>query len=92
MKFVQTRYIIMFGFAFTGAAMFYSSFLAPDVDFRTLVWMRTLQTAPLAFLFVPISTIAYLTLPDRYRSDGSACSPCSATCSAPSGSPSRPPR
>ncbi len=72
MKFVQTRYIIMFGFAFTGAAMFYSSFLAPDVDFRTLVWMRTLQTAPLAFLFVPISTIAYLTLPDRYRSDGSA--------------------
>jgi len=53
MKFVQTRYIIMFGFAFTGAAMFYSSFLAPDVDFRTLVWMRTLQTAPLAFLFVP---------------------------------------
>ncbi|SFM41753.1 DHA2 family efflux MFS transporter permease subunit [Methylobacterium pseudosasicola] len=72
MKFVQTRYIIMFGFAFTGAAMFYSSFLAPDVDFRTLVWMRTLQTAPLAFLFVPISTIAYLTLPDRYRSEGSA--------------------
>ncbi|AWV14899.1 EmrB/QacA family drug resistance transporter [Methylobacterium sp. XJLW] len=71
-KFVQTRYIIMLGFAFTGAAMFYSSFLAPNIDFWTLVLMRTLQTAPLAFLFVPISTVAYLTLPDKYRSDGSA--------------------
>ncbi len=89
MKFVQTRYIIMFGFAFTGAAMFYSSFLAPNIDFWTLVLMRTLQTAPLAFLFVPISTVAYLTLPDKYRSDGSACSRCSATCSARSGSRSR---
>ncbi len=72
MKFVQTRYIIMFGFAFMGCALFYSSRIAPNIDFRTLVIMRTLQTAALAFLFVPISTVAYLTLPDKYRSDGSA--------------------
>jgi DHA2 family multidrug resistance protein len=72
MKVVQTRYLIMFGFAFMGAAMFYSSRIAPDIDFRTLVWMRTLQTAALAFLFVPISTVAYLTLPQKYRSDASA--------------------
>ncbi|TXM92651.1 DHA2 family efflux MFS transporter permease subunit [Methylobacterium sp. WL116] len=72
MKVVQTRYLIMFGFAFMGAAMFYSSLIAPDIDFRTLVWMRTLQTAALAFLFVPISTVAYLTLPQKYRSDASA--------------------
>jgi len=72
MKVVQTRYIIMFGFAFMGCALFYSSRLAPNIDFRTLVLMRTLQTAALAFLFVPISTVAYLTLPQKYRSDGSA--------------------
>jgi DHA2 family multidrug resistance protein len=72
MKVVQTRYIIMFGFAFMGCAMFYSSRIALDIDFRTLVLMRTLQTAALAFLFVPISTVAYLTLPQKYRSDGSA--------------------
>ena len=34
--------------------------------------MRSAQTAALGFLFVPISTIAYLTLPLRYRSDGAA--------------------
>jgi DHA2 family multidrug resistance protein len=72
MKVVQTRFIVMFGFAFMGAALFYSSRLAPDIDFRTLVLMRSLQTAALGFLFVPISTIAYLTLPQKYRSDGAA--------------------
>ena len=72
MKVVQTRYIVMFGFAFMGFALMYSSGLVPDIDFRTLVLMRSLQTAALGFLFVPISTIAYLTLPQTMRSDGAA--------------------
>jgi DHA2 family multidrug resistance protein len=72
MKRVQTRYVVMFGFTLMGVALVYSSHLVPDVDFRTLVKMRSMQTAALAFLFVPISTIAYLTLPMRYRSDGAA--------------------
>jgi len=72
MKVVQTRYIVMFCFALMGTALMYSSKLSPDIDFRTLVLMRSLQTAALGFLFVPISTIAYLTLPQKYRSDGAA--------------------
>lgn len=72
MKFVQTRYIVMFGFAFMGVATIYSSGLVPYIDFNTMVWMRSAQTGALAFLFVPISTIAYLTLPMKYRSDGAA--------------------
>ena len=72
MKIVQTRYIVMFGFAFMGFALMYSSRLVPNIDFRTLVLMRSLQTAALGFLFVPISTIAYLTLPQPMRSDGAA--------------------
>ena len=72
MKGVQTRYIVMFGFAFMGGAMLYSARLAPNIDFQTLMIMRSLQTAALAFLFVPISTIAYLTLPQKHRSDGAA--------------------
>ena len=72
MKRVQTRYIVMFGFTLMGVALLYSSGLVPGIDFRTLVFMRTAQSAALAFLFVPISTIAYLTLPKRYQSDGAA--------------------
>jgi MFS transporter, DHA2 family, multidrug resistance protein len=34
--------------------------------------MRTLQSAALAFLFVPISTVTYMTLPRRLNGDGAA--------------------
>ena len=72
MKYVQTRYVVMFGFAMMGCACVYSSGLAPDIDYGTLVFMRSSQSAALAFLFVPISQITYLTLPQRFRSDGAA--------------------
>ena len=72
MKRVQTRYVVMMGFTIMGCALFFSSFLVPNIDYKTLVEMRSAQTAALGFLFVPISTIAYLTLPLRLRSDGAA--------------------
>ena len=71
-KVVPTKYIVMAGFFFMGCAGLYSSHLTVSIDFKTLVFMRSAQTFALGFLFVPISTIAYLTLPMRYRSDGAA--------------------
>ncbi len=72
MRFIQTRLIIAFGFFIMGSAFFYSSRLTPTIDFSTLVMMRSAQTMGLAFLFVPISTIAYITLPRRLNGDGTA--------------------
>ena len=72
MKRVQARYLIAFGFFTMGCALIYSSRLVPTIDYTTLVTMRAAQTAALAFLFVPISQIAYLTLPQHLRSDGAA--------------------
>ena len=72
MKVVPTRYIVMTGFTIMGFALMYSSRLTVTIDYWTLVTMRSFQTAALGFLFVPISTIAYLTLPQKYRSDGAA--------------------
>ena len=72
MKVLQTRYVIALGFTIIGFALVFSSHLAPNIDFKTLVKMRTFQTIGLAFLFVPISTVAYLTLPRELRGDGAA--------------------
>ena len=58
-KFVPSRYIIMAGFAMMGLSFMYSSRLVPDINFDTLMYMRAAQTAGLAFLFAPISTIAF---------------------------------
>ncbi len=72
MNIVETKFIIAAGFFAMGCALFFSSHLAPDIDFPTLVLMRSLQTAALALLFVPISTVAYLTLPRDLTGDGAA--------------------
>ena len=69
---VQTRLIVMFGFLSLAAALFYSSRLSPQIDFDTLVLMRMAQTFGLAFLFVPISALAYATLPKEQNADAAA--------------------
>jgi DHA2 family multidrug resistance protein len=72
MRVVQTRFVIAGGFVILGFALLYSSNLVPNIDFDTLVKMRAFQSAGLAFLFVPISTVAYMTLPRRLNGDGAA--------------------
>ncbi|MCE2564358.1 DHA2 family efflux MFS transporter permease subunit [Komagataeibacter sp. FNDCF1] len=72
MKYVQLRYIIAFGFFLMGISMFWSAQLVPQLDFRHLVFFRMSQTGTMAFLFVPISTITYATLPRNLNADGSA--------------------
>ncbi len=72
MRVIQTRFIIAAGFFIMGCAFVYSSSLTVNIDFKTLVIMRSAQTAALAFLFVPISTIAYATLPRELNGDATA--------------------
>jgi DHA2 family multidrug resistance protein len=72
MPYIQTRYIIGFGFLCLSGAFLYSSRLTPDIDFSHLVKDRVLQTLGLGFLFVPISSIAYLTIPAKFNSDAAA--------------------
>ncbi len=69
---VQTRFLIATGFFLMGMSMIYSSSLNPQIDFRTLVYIRAAQTVGLAFMFAPISTIAYSTIPRRLNGDASA--------------------
>ena len=72
MPLVQTRIIIMTGFIVLGFSLVLSNKLTPDVDFWTLVMFRAAQTVGLAFLFVPITTITYSTLPKEMNGDGTA--------------------
>jgi MFS transporter, DHA2 family, multidrug resistance protein len=72
MTLIPTRYVIAAGFTIIGCALIYSSALVPNLDFKTMVMMRTFQTAGLAFLFVPISTVTYATLPRELNGDGAA--------------------
>lgn len=69
---VPVKYVIAFGGLAPGGALIYSMNLVPDLNFKSLVILRATQTIGLAFLFVPISTIAYSTLPSKLNGDATA--------------------
>jgi len=72
MTFVPTKYIVAFGFTAIGGGLSYSMHLTPTLDFDTLVKMRIAQSFGIALLFVPISTLAYATLPKSMNGDAAA--------------------
>ncbi len=69
---VQTRFMIGTGFFIMGWALLYSHRLTPNMDFKTLASMRMFQTLALAFLFVPISTISYVSIPKSMNGDAAS--------------------
>jgi MFS transporter, DHA2 family, multidrug resistance protein len=72
LPYVQTRFLITFGFFSMGCALVYAHDLVPNVNFMTLALMRAGQTFALAFLFVPNTTISYSTLSKEQNTDASA--------------------
>ena len=72
MKVIPVKFIIAFGGLVLASSLFYSMHLIPQESFDRLVEMRAAQTAGLAFLFVPISTVAYYTLPREMNGDAAA--------------------
>ena len=72
MPYVQTRFLVATGFLLLALALAYSHTLVPNVDYDTLVKMRSAQSIAIGFLFVPITTLAYLTVPRELNDDASA--------------------
>ena len=60
---VQARWLIAMGFLISAGALLYMSNINPGIDFRTAMDYRIAQSVGLAFLFVPITTIAYVGIP-----------------------------
>jgi DHA2 family multidrug resistance protein len=72
MPHVQTRLLVMTGFLLLTAALIYARQLVPNVDYLTLVKLRSAQSIAIGFLFVPVTTLAYLTVPPALNNDASA--------------------
>ncbi|GAA3751713.1 DHA2 family efflux MFS transporter permease subunit [Terriglobus aquaticus] len=72
---VDPRVMITFGFALqTFSLLLMHQMLALDSSFKTIMWLRIIQAASLAFLFIPINTIAYNNIPRSQNNDVSGLS------------------
>jgi DHA2 family multidrug resistance protein len=57
------RYLMLFGLCMLSFSLFHMTNFDLGVDFRTVMMARVYQAMGLAFLFVPINTTAYSSLP-----------------------------
>jgi DHA2 family multidrug resistance protein len=71
-KVLATKYVIMIGFLCLGFAFLFSHGLTPDIDFYTLALMRAAQAAGLAFIFAPLTGIAFSTIDKKDNGDAAA--------------------
>jgi DHA2 family multidrug resistance protein len=62
---VPAKYLIAFGFAGLSAALFHMTSINLGIDMPTATWYRIFQALSLAFLFVPINTVAYIGVPQN---------------------------
>jgi DHA2 family multidrug resistance protein len=69
---VDARWLIAFGLITTSLALFNMLRFDADIGYSTVAWARIYQSVGLAFLFIPVNTIAFLGLPPGKNNDASA--------------------
>jgi DHA2 family multidrug resistance protein len=67
---VDIKYLLMTGLLLTAWAMYDMTGWTPDVSQTTIAVTGFIQGAGLGFLFVPLTTVTFATLPPEQRSDG----------------------
>jgi MFS transporter, DHA2 family, multidrug resistance protein len=60
---VEARRLVVFGVVACSCGLFLMSRFNLYIDYRTAVWSRMVQSLGFAFLFVPISTVAFAYVP-----------------------------
>jgi len=68
---VDARILIAYGFFSCSAALFYMLNLNLDVNYGYVAMCRVFQASGLAFLFVPISTVSFASVPPGKNNDAS---------------------
>jgi DHA2 family multidrug resistance protein len=72
LKIIQPRTVVAIGLVIEVLALFHLSGATLQVDYNYFMWARIFQAVGVAFLFVPITTAAYVGLPANKTSEASA--------------------
>jgi MFS transporter, DHA2 family, multidrug resistance protein len=65
----DARWLIAGGFALSALALYHMTTIDLQMSYWTIVMLRIYQAGALAFLFVPINTLAYLDIPEGQNDD-----------------------
>jgi DHA2 family multidrug resistance protein len=60
---VDPRLLVSLAFLALGGTLRLMTIIYPQIDFQTMVMLRVIQVLPMAFVFIPISTLNYIGVP-----------------------------
>src|SRR4051812_32161966 len=72
MKYVEARTLIMVGMALMSVSLYFTSMWTDQTGVPEIVIVSIAQGFGLGLVFVPLSTVAFLTLPNHLRTDGTS--------------------
>jgi DHA2 family multidrug resistance protein len=72
MRYVEARTLIVAGLGLTCLSLFYMTGWTDQTDVQTIVIISIAQGFGFGLVFVPLSTVAFLTLPNHLRTDGTS--------------------
>jgi DHA2 family multidrug resistance protein len=72
LRIFEARWLILIGLTLTAATMYQMTGFTTDTSGRTIVIVGLIQGFGMGFVFIPLSTVAFLTLEPRYRTDGTS--------------------
>jgi DHA2 family multidrug resistance protein len=67
---VDTRLLLLSGLGLSALSMGLMTGWTPDVSMQTAIWVGFIQGTSLGMLFVPLTTVAFATLPASLRAEG----------------------
>jgi len=69
---IPSRYLIAFGMFMCGIGMIMGGYVTPQSDYHDFLVVRVFQVLGLPFLFIPVSTLAFVKVPKEKSSNASA--------------------
>ncbi|THD70445.1 MAG: DHA2 family efflux MFS transporter permease subunit [Bradyrhizobium sp.] len=72
MRYIEARTLIVSGLSLTCLSLFYMTGWTDQTDVPSIVVVSILQGFGFGLVFVPLSTVAFLTLPNHLRTDGTS--------------------
>jgi DHA2 family multidrug resistance protein len=72
MRFIEARTLIISGLGLTALSLFYMTGWTDQTGVSEIVTLSIIQGFGFGLVFVPLSTVAFLTLPNHLRTDGTS--------------------
>jgi DHA2 family multidrug resistance protein len=72
MRFVEARNLIITGLSITAVSLYYMTAWTDQTGVNEIVVISVMQGFGFGLVFVPLSTVAFLTLPNHLRTDGTS--------------------